>query len=243
MPRFDDEVAQTRAWRDEDLGGLDPLRRVLAQQLFVRVEARLPLGLPCARRHAHPFELALQRSLPLALGLLLLLDPVLLLVQPRRVVAFPGDAVTAIELEDPAGDIVEKVPIVRDGYDRAGIVLQKTLEPGDRLGVEMVGRLVEEQQVGRLQEQAAQRDATAFAAGQPRDFRVRRRQTQRVHRQLETRVEVPCVRRLDLVLNARLLVEGFLHFVRIQVLAQLRVHLVVTGEKRLDAGDRLFDVA
>ena len=72
----------------------------------------------------------------------------------------------AIELENPAGDVVEEVAIVRDGDDRAGIVLEEALEPGDRFGVEMVGRLVEQQQVGRLQQQPAQRDAAALAARQ-----------------------------------------------------------------------------
>ena len=70
----------------------------------------------------------------------------------------------AIELEDPAGDVVEEVAIVRDGDDGAGVVLEEPLEPGDRLGVEMVGRLVEQQQVGRL----------AAAAGRARRGAARR---------------------------------------------------------------------
>ena len=72
----------------------------------------------------------------------------------------------AIELENPAGDVVEEVAIVGDGDDRARVVLEEALEPGDRFGVEMVGRLVEQQQVGRLQQQPAQRDAAALAARQ-----------------------------------------------------------------------------
>ena len=38
------------------------------------------------------------------------------------------------------------------------------LQPGHGLGVEMVGRLVEQQQVGPFQKNLAQRDATTFAA-------------------------------------------------------------------------------
>ena len=96
-----------------------------------------------------------------------------------------------------------------DGDDRAGVVLEEALEPGDRLGVEMVGRLVEQQQVGRLQQQPAQRDAAPLAARQRGDVGVRRRQAQRVHRQLEARIEVPGVGGVDLVLDLRLLVETF----------------------------------
>src|SRR5439155_15660848 len=85
LPRFDDDVAETRARRDVDLGGLDLLRRVLAQQVLVRVDAGLPFRLPRPRRHVNPFELAFERLLPARLRLLLLRQPRLLLLQPRRV--------------------------------------------------------------------------------------------------------------------------------------------------------------
>ena len=57
----------------------------------------------------------------------------------------------------------------------------------------MVGRLVEQQQVGLLQQELAQRDTTALAAGEDVDHRIRRRAAQRVHRLLELRVDVPGV--------------------------------------------------
>ncbi len=59
-----------------------------------------------------------------------------------------GQALAAVELEDPAGDVVEEVAIVGDGHDGALVVLEEPLEPGDRLGVEVVRRLVEEKQIG-----------------------------------------------------------------------------------------------
>jgi hypothetical protein len=102
--------------------------------------------------------------LPLRFRLLLDGQPVLFLLEPRRVVPFPRDSGAAIELEDPPGDVVEEIPVVGDGDDGAGVVLEKAFEPGDRLGVEMVRGLVEQQEVGRLQEQPAERDAAALAA-------------------------------------------------------------------------------
>ena len=107
----------------------------------------------------------------------------------------------AIELQNPLGDVVEEVAIVRDGHDRALVFLQEALEPGDRFGVEVVGRLVEQQQVGRLEQQPAQRDAAPLAARQLRDVGIRRRTAQRVHRQLELRVDVPGVDRVDAILQ------------------------------------------
>jgi len=53
-----------------------------------------------------------------------------------------------VDLEDPLGGVVEEVAIVGDRNDRSGVFLQETLEPCNRLGVEMVGWLVEKEQVG-----------------------------------------------------------------------------------------------
>ena len=164
VARLDHDVAEARAGGDVDLDLVDLLLRVLREQLLVRVEARLALGLPRARRHAHPLQLALQRALAARFGLRFLREPLLLLLEPARVVALPGNALTAIELEDPAGDVVEEVAVVRDRDDRARVLLQERLEPRHRFGVEVVGRLVEQQQVGLLQQQAAQRDAALLAA-------------------------------------------------------------------------------
>ena len=103
------------------------------------------------------------------MGRLLLLlgrEPRLLLLEPTGVVALVRDPAAAVELEDPAGDVVEEVPVVGDGDDGARVLGEEPLEPGDRLGVEMVRRLVQEQQVRRGQEQPAQSDAPPLASGE-----------------------------------------------------------------------------
>src|SRR5206468_7888306 len=109
MPRLDDEVAEAWPGGDVDFSGVDFLRGFFAQQLFVGIEPRLAFCLPGARRHPDPFELALERPLTPRFGLLLEGEPLLLLLEPRRVITLPRDAASAIELENPAGDVVEKV--------------------------------------------------------------------------------------------------------------------------------------
>src|SRR5262249_54922604 len=153
---------------------------VLLQQVLVVRDARLRLRLPRARRHAHPLELALQRAPSRRLLLLLLGEALLLLVEPRGVVALPRNALPAVELEDPAGDVVEEVAVVRDRDDRALVLLQMPLEPRDRFGVEVVRRLVEEEQIGLPQEHLAERDAAALAARELGDVGVGRREAKRV---------------------------------------------------------------
>ena len=125
----------------------------------------------------------------------------------RRVVALERDAAAAVELEDPAGDVVEEVAVVGDGDHGALVVGEEALEPVDGLGVEVVRRLVEEQQVGRGEEQAAERDAAALAAGERGDVAVALGEPERVHRAVERRVERPGVAAVDLVLHLRLLGE------------------------------------
>src|SRR5262249_16836289 len=104
---LDDEIAQPRARRNGDLrAGVAPLPRFLfGAQLLVVLDSSLALGVPRPRRHSHPLELAVERPLLRRGFLLLLRKTILLLVEPGRVVAFPRDAVTAVELEDPAGDV------------------------------------------------------------------------------------------------------------------------------------------
>ena len=184
------------------------LRRLgLGHELVVRGDARLALGLAGTRRQAHPLELALQRAAPRLVDLLLLREPLLLLFEPARVVAFPRDARAAVELEDPARDVVEEVAVVGHRDDGAVVVLQVPLEPRDRFRVEVVRGLVEQQQVGLAEQQAAQRDPAPLATAQLGDVGVGGRAAQRVHRDVELAVEVPAADVVDLVLQVRLLGE------------------------------------
>src|SRR5262249_30521769 len=106
---LDHLLAEARPGRDRDLDGLRRAVLLLGAQLLVRSDARLRLRLARARRHLHPLELALQGALARGLLLLLELEALLLLLEPRGVVALVRDAAAAVELEDPAGDVVEEV--------------------------------------------------------------------------------------------------------------------------------------
>ena len=143
----------------------------------------------------------------------LLLEPFLLLRQPGGIIALVGNAAAAVELEDPAGDVVEEIAVVGDDQDRARIALEVAFEPGDGLGVEVIGRLVEQQQVGRFEQEPAQRDAPLLAARELVDFRVVGRAAQRVHRLVDLGIQVPQALRLDLVLEPRHLVGGLVRIV------------------------------
>ena len=65
---------------------------------------------------------------------------------------------------------------MRDRDHGAGEAHQELFQPFHRLGIEVVGRLVQQQHVGLFQQQLAQRDAALLAAGKILDQRIPRRQ-------------------------------------------------------------------
>ncbi len=69
-------------------------------------------------------------------------------------------------------DAVHELAVVRRHQQRAGQRLEEALEPDDRLDVEVVGRLVHQQDVRPAEQHARHRDAHLPAAGQRADVAV-----------------------------------------------------------------------
>ena len=78
-------------------------------------------------------------------------------------VALVGNAVAAVEFENPLGRVVQEVAIVGDGDHGAGEALQEHFQPLDRLGVQVIGRLVEQDEPRAHREHAREREAQAEA--------------------------------------------------------------------------------
>ena len=128
-----------------------------------------------------------------------------------------------------------------DGDNAAGVGGEVLFEPQHRLGVEVVGRLIEEQQVRLLQQQLAQGDPALLTTREHGDLGVRRRAAQRVHRLLELGVEIPGVRGVDLLLQLT-------HLGHQRIEVGVRVghqfgNLVVAIERPLDVTGPLLDIA
>jgi len=109
--------------------------------------------------------------------------------------------VPAVDLADPLGHVIEEVAIVRDGEHGALVVLEEMLEPEHGLGVQMVRGLVEEQQIGRLEQELAESHATALTAGEHLHRHVGIGQLEGVHRLAELGIDIPAIGRIDLVLE------------------------------------------
>ena len=111
------------------------------------------------------------------------------------------------DLDDGADERVEEFAVMRDHQNRAGIIAQIFLKPDERFEVEVVGRFVQQQQVGFHHQQTGQVRAHHPAAAQRlgRTLEVRRAERQSRQDALGFGLELPAV---VLVENA----EGFVVF-------------------------------
>ena len=75
----------------------------------------------------------------------------------------------ALEGEDVRRDAVEEPAIVADHDDAAGELDDRVLERAQRVDVEVVGRLVEQQHVAAALQQLGEVDAVPLAAGEIAD--------------------------------------------------------------------------
>ncbi len=232
---LDDVLAQPFRHRDDDLGDRGHALLALGDEILVALDAGLRLRLAGLGRGGDPLAFLLQGALARLVLAAFLQQALLLLLQPGRVVALVGDAAAAVEFEDPARDVVEEVAVMGHDEDGARVGAQVTFEPRHGLGIEMVGGLVEEQHLGLLEQELAQRHAAALAARQAVDVGILGRAAERVHRLVDLGVEVPQVLRLDLVLQGRHLVGGLVRIVHGE--------FVVPVEDRLLLGDAEHDVA
>ena len=240
---LDDQVAQPRSGRDVDLVGLVALLELLGGELIVAGQARFALGLTCLRIGAHPLEFARECFAQCVALAFLERQPLFLLFEPGGIVALPGNSMAAIELEDPLGDVIEEVPVVGHGDHGARIFLEVALEPRYRLGIQMIGGLIEQQHVRLRQQQPAQRHATLLTTRKLRDIGVPRRQAQRVGSDLELAAELPAVRGVDRVLQFRLFFEQLVHLLVLHRLGEQFADVIEALEQCEGATDAFHDHA
>ena len=75
----------------------------------------------------------------------------------------------ALEGQDVGGDAIQEPAIVADHHRAAGEVEQRVLQRAQRVHVQVVGRLVQQQQVAAAAQQLGQVQPVALAAGEVAD--------------------------------------------------------------------------
>ena len=172
--------------------GLLPARSPLGAHRDECADAAFVARAPGLDALPHPDLLLGEFLVELLLQHGLVRQPFLLPTHEGGVVARPGRHAPAIDLEDAGGEPLQECAIVRDEDDRARVVGQEVLEPRDRVDVEMVRRLVEEQEVRLRHERPREQHPPAPPARQRVDDGVGR-QTQPGEDELHPLLEAPAV--------------------------------------------------
>ena len=107
---------------------------------------------------------------------------------------------TAVEFDDACGDIVQKTAVVGNHDQAAFKRFEQIFQPNNRVDIQMVGRLVQQQYVGLLHPSLCQGDTLFLTAGEVADFFVFR-QTQFPQSLLDCRIQLPAVLRFDFKLQ------------------------------------------
>jgi hypothetical protein len=92
-------------------------------------------------------------------------------------------------------------------------LLEVSFQPSDRVCIKMIGRFIEQQDVGFFQEQTAKCNPSPFTARQYIHRSRARRAAQSLHCHLQSRVEIPGIGRIELLLNFSLLFQKTSHFI------------------------------
>ena len=113
------------------------------------------------------------------------------------VVAGMGVSLAIGNLDDAGRDDVEEVTVVGDEDDSAAVGFEEVLQPADGLGVEVVGGLVEEEEIGLDAEGPAEGNAAFFSAGEGTGFGFEWWSSKGVGKGVDAGVEIPSLGVLD----------------------------------------------
>ena len=123
------------------------------------------------------------------------------------------------------------------------VFFKKVFQPLDTIGVKVVGRFVEQQQIGAFQQEFAQGHSSTLTTGQRTDVSVSRREIHDLHCNFNFVIQFPSVRCFDLILDTRHFVVDFLHGVIVKRLRTLHAQLVVAIQQSSTRRDRFLQIA
>ncbi|CAI8755951.1 putative 30S ribosomal protein S5 [Methylococcus capsulatus] len=164
----------------------------LAAHPLQRPHPAFVAGPPRLDALADPCLLDRQLAVELGIALLFFLQRRRLLRQVVPVITGPGGQLAAVQIDDAGGHPLQEGAVMGDEHDGAGELEQLLLQPDDGFEVEMVGGLVQEQQI-RLDDQGAgQRDPALPAPGQPFD-RFFTRQSETAEHEFHPPAQTPAI--------------------------------------------------
>ena len=140
---------------------------LFAQRLQLADPAHVALA-PAGDAVAHPMLFGDDLAVELVLLALLLRQQHVAPFLEMGKAALDAARAAAVEPDRRARQRREEAPVVADDHQRGAAGIEIALQPFDGGEVEMIGRLVEQQDIGRWRQHARERGAARFAAGEMR---------------------------------------------------------------------------
>jgi len=220
-------IALSGRRRHAQVRHLGPLEALLRHQLLRPDDARLALGAARLGAPAQPRHFLRNPALALVLGNLRVLLRHQLLLHVRLVVAGVGrHALAGLDFDDAVHQSVQEVAVVRDEQQRPRQLVQLLLQPVHRVGVQVVGGLVQQEQIGPRQQRPGNGHPLAQATGQLRHRPVPVLHAQPVEQRLGVVLGAPAAHLLNAVAEGGELLHQLLVLLGrggLQPLAQLGV--------------------
>ena len=142
------------------------------------------------------------------------------------------------EFDDPGGDPVEEITVVGHEKTAAAVFGEELFNPLHRRDVEMVGRFVQQQQIGFGDDRPRQRDPAFFAAGKFVAGALRIAQPELRQNLFDLGIEVPAVvqhqQMVDFGVFRRVHRHGFKLLLELEEPRQPVAHIVGDGAAVVD---------
>ena len=102
---------------------------------------------PCSAAALRPLQLHPKDTLPFALRCQFHLLPLGLQLQESGIIGIIAVHISPADLQDPVGDLVQEVAVMGHHEYHAPVLPQVLFQPDDHLLIQMIGRLVKQQNV------------------------------------------------------------------------------------------------
>ena len=121
------------------------------------------------------------------------------------------------------------------------ILLKVLLQPIDTLGIEVVGRLIQQKHIGLLQQQTTQSNSTTLTTREHLDTLVSIGASQSIHSTLQDAVKLPAVDVVNLLVELALTLDKAIHLIVRERLTELHINLLVLLQQSDSRGTSLLD--
>ncbi len=242
MLRFDHHLAGVVALLDFQAGGALAVAApgVVLAHAFQGAHPAFVTGAARLDALADPALFLAELLVELGVGALFVFQRRLLAGQVLVVIAGPAGQFAAVQLDNAGRQGADEGPVVGNEHQGGGIAFEEGFQPADRVQVQVVGGLVQQQDVRLLDQRPGQQHAAFHAAGQAGEVLLAVQVELGEHR-VHALEQLPGAARLDLIVEGLEAGQVLIHALRLVRIAQGAAQVVVLVEQRAQLAQALGD--